>query len=278
MESGINLVCKIGSTALLNRDRTDIEEDIFGNICANLNSDDVLVTSGAVEIGKIAARQNNPDGYDESVFANADFASIGQGILIGKYQQHFDRLKRQMLVKQILIEHCHFNDDEKREHIKHRILSSRFQQALAVINYNDAVDSAEIRNYEIAKINEQKGMAFGGIDNDETATEVAKLVAAKRLLILTERSGIYENVLDESSLVREIKGAGIDNTVQKLKEAQRYCNGASRVGANGAGAKLEHVINAIKGGVKEIFIASSRCDIGDILRGRADSTYICCNS
>ena len=59
-------------------------------------------------------------------------------------------------VRQMLVEHSHFNDSEKREHILKFLLRAPEQDAIPIVNYNDPVSSEENRKMEL------KAMGSGG--------------------------------------------------------------------------------------------------------------------
>ena len=42
-------------------------------------------------------------------------------------------------VRQVLVEHQHFNDPEKRAHLKNLLIRARDQNAIPIVNYNDPV-------------------------------------------------------------------------------------------------------------------------------------------
>ena len=111
------------------------------------------------------------------------------------------------------------------------------------------------------------------VDNDETASQIACLVKAKTLLILTSAEGIYKEPNNPNTLIKEISGKDISEVLENITECENYCNGASRVGANGARAKLEYVKSAVKIGTK-VIIASAKYSIKDILSGKANATRI----
>ena len=263
----INLVCKVGSTALLNKNKTRIDRNVFKNIASGLTSSDILVTSGAVEMGKLAALKMDKD---LEVFTKNDLASGGHDLVLAEYRKH---LQKNLFLKGLLIEHWHFNDIERRKELKNFIMRGLAQDSISVINYNDALDNEELRKMEIASIRAKHVEVFDGTDNDETAVSIAKLVKAKTLLILTQLGGIRENKDDEKTHIHEICGKTVEETISKIKQAQSFCNGASRDGAFGAGAKLDYVIDAIQNRIN-VFIGDARNDIKDILSGRAKSTRI----
>ena len=53
-------------------------------------------------------------------------------------------------VRQILVEHTHFNDPEKREHIRQLLIRAAKQRTIPIINYNDPVSDEENRKMELA--------------------------------------------------------------------------------------------------------------------------------
>jgi glutamate 5-kinase len=111
------------------------------------------------------------------------------------------------------------------------------------------------------------------VDNDETASQIACLVKAETLLILTSTDGIYRDSTDKTTLIEEISGKDIDEVLQNINLCENYCNGASRKGANGAKAKLEYIKDAVKIGTK-VIIASAKYPIKDILSGKVKATRI----
>ena len=52
-------------------------------------------------------------------------------------------------IRQVLVEHSHMNDPEKAEHIRHLLYRAANQNAIPIVNYNDAVSSEENRKFEI---------------------------------------------------------------------------------------------------------------------------------
>jgi glutamate 5-kinase len=172
-----------------------------------------------------------------------------------------------------LVEHQHFNDEEKREHLRALLLRCKKQNAIPSINYNDPVCSEESRKFEIQSLKNKNQKVVECVDNDETASQIACLVKAKTLLILTSADGIYRDSKDPTTLISEISGANVYEVLDNITECENFCNGASRVGANGAKAKLEYVEDAVKNGTK-VIIASAKYSIKDILDEKAPATRI----
>ena len=176
-------------------------------------------------------------------------------------------------LRQVLVEHQHFNDEVKREHLKEMLLRCKEQNAVPIINYNDAVSTEESRKFEIQSLKDKNRKVVECVDNDETATQIACLLKAKTLLILTSAYGIYTDSSDENSLIDRIEGKDIYEVISNIEECEKFCIGASRKGANGARAKLEYVKDAVKMGT-EVIIGSAKYSIKDLLSGKAKATRI----
>jgi glutamate 5-kinase len=153
------------------------------------------------------------------------------------------------------------------------LLRCKDQNAIPIINYNDAISTEESRKFEIQSLKNKKTKVVECVDNDETASQIACLVKAKTLLILTSAEGIYKDSKNPDTLIEKISGKDVYEVLDNITECENYCNGASRVGANGAKAKLEYVKDAVKIGTK-VIIASAKHSIKDILSGTAKATRI----
>jgi len=269
----IDLVGKIGSMALLNDERSQIDFDKFDKIGKYLTSGIIWVSSGAVEIGRldyISRTGHELSGNMDEI--KTDYAAQGQAILMQTYR---NCIPHEISVRQVLVEHQHFNNPAKRRQIKELLLRSVKQNAVPIVNYNDAVSFEESRKMEIATLRQKSnGECISElVDNDETASQIAQLVEAKNLLLLTNLDGIYRNVNDPKSLISVITGTTPAEVIANIDRLKTNCAGASRAGAFGAGAKLEHIKPCIQKGVR-VYIASAKNDIKDILSDNAPCTKI----
>ena len=147
------------------------------------------------------------------------------------------------------------------------------QNAVPIINYNDAVSCEENRKMEIKQLQREKSEVVELVDNDETAAQIACLVKAKTLLIFSTLSGIYEDVKCPETLIREISAPTAAEVLEKIDKIKLLCDGASRAGANGARAKLEYIKPCITAGVR-VIIAGADSDIEEAVSGKADGTRI----
>ena len=271
MKFDIELVGKIGSMALIDKKSNILDYTLIARLSSELKPGYIWVTSGAAETGRLDYIQRNGKELKGSVEdVKTDYSAQGQSILMSTYRQFVDP---KYSLRQVLVEHQHFNDSEKREHLRSLLLRCKEQNAIPIINYNDPVCSEESRKFEIQSLKSKNQKVVECVDNDETASQIACLVKAQTLLILTSADGIYRDPKDPSTLISEISGANVDEVLQNVTLCENYCNGASRAGANGAKAKLEYVKDAVKNGTK-VIIASAKFSIKDILSGKAPATRI----
>lgn len=271
MAYDVELVGKIGSMALIDNVHHEIDYNCFLRISRFLHPGVIWISSGATEIGRLDYIQRNGkelEGNRDEV--KTDYAAQGQPLLMKIYSEF---VRPQYSLRQVLIEHTHFNDDEKREHIKNMLLRSVHQNAIPIINYNDAVSYEENRKMEIKKLLSERDDVVELVDNDETAGQIACLVKAEKLVILSTLDGIYSEIGNPDSLIREISGATDYEVIENITKMQEYCSGASRAGANGAKAKLEYIKPCVQNGTK-VYIASAKYDIPDVLSGKVPCTVI----
>lgn len=271
MQFDIELVGKIGSMALIDSAHHELDYNKFARIGKQLKPGMIWVTSGATEIGRLDFMKRcgaELEGDGDEV--KTDYAAQGQTILMDTYRNFIDYRYN---VRQVLVEHTHFNDPIKREHIMKMLLRAPAQNAIPIVNYNDAVSEEENRKMEIRRLLAERGKAVELVDNDETASQIACLVRARVLLILSGLDGIYRDVRDPKTLIEEIAGATPEEVIAHIDEVKKHCNGASRAGANGAAAKLEYIKPCIRQGTK-VIIGSAKYDIKELLEGRVPATVI----
>ena len=271
MTYDFDLVGKIGSMALIRREDADIDYNIFSRLGRELRPGMIWVTSGAAEIGRLDyMRRTGRELTCDSVDAKTDYAAQGQTILMEQYR-HF--IRQEYSVRQVLVEHQHFNDEEKRAHLRRLFLRAKEQGAIPIVNYNDPVSDEENRKWELSALRREKREVHECVDNDETAAVIAGLVSTRVLLIMTSTEGIYKNPADPSTLVRDVLAPDAERLEQKVRELQKHCVGASRAGANGAHAKLEYALGpALRG--TTVIIGHGRHRISDLVEGRVPCTRI----
>lgn len=271
MHYDFDLVGKIGSMALIRKEDADIDYNIFSRLGRELRPGMVWVTSGAAEIGRLDyMRRTGHELACGTVEAKTDYAAQGQAILMEQYR-HF--IRQEYSVRQVLVEHQHFNDAEKREHIRRLFLRAKEQGAIPIVNYNDPVSDEENRKWELSNLRREHREVHECVDNDETAAVISGLVSSRVLLIMTSTEGIYADAHDPNTLVRDVLAKDPQALTQKVRALQKNCLGASRAGANGAYAKLEFALApALRG--TTVIIGHGRHRISDLVQGRVPCTRI----
>lgn len=266
-----DVVGKIGSMAMIRKAENDIDYNILSRVAGELKPGMVWVTSGAAEIGRLDYMKRTGcelTGDAESV--KADYAAQGQAILMATYRQF---ARPEYSLRQVLVEHQHFNDDVKREYIRRLLLRATQQKAVPIVNYNDPVSDEEIRKLELNSLRQQNDHVVECVDNDETAAVISRLMQARYLVILTSTEGIYRDPTDPTTLVRDVICPDAESLVREIRTLQEGCVGASRAGANGARAKLEYAMQPALDG-STVIIGSAKYRLSELLSGQAPQTRI----
>lgn len=268
----IDLVVKIGSMALIQKENNDIDYNILARLSKELRPGMILVSSGATEIGRLDYFSRTGRVLEDETAAEAkmDYAAQGQTILMQNYRLFANAAYS---IRQVLVEHTHFNDESRRETLKKFFLRCPGQNAVPIVNYNDAVSDEEIMKLEIRSLQSSRSRVYECVDNDETASQIACLVEASVLMILTSVDGIYRVPSDPSTLIRKITGNTPAELLENIEEAKQSCKGTSRKGSNGAGAKLEYVKEAAVRGTR-VYIANAAYSLKQILEGSVPSTQV----
>ena len=271
MNDQFELVGKIGSMALIRREDRDIDYNIFSRLGAELKPGMIWVTSGATEIGRLDyIKRTGCELCGDPDQDKADYAAQGQSILMQNYRQF---IPPEYGIRQILVEHTHFNDPEKCEHIRQLLIRAARQKTIPIVNYNDPVSDEENRKMELAARREKGEEVHECVDNDETAAVIAGLVKARLLVLMTSTEGIYREAGRPETLVRDVIGKSYEDVERKVRELQKGCVGASRAGANGARAKLEYALSCVRGGTT-VIIGHARHHLSDLTEGRVPCTRI----
>jgi len=153
--------------------------------------DVVVVSSGAIACGmQLLGYKNRPLAIVESSTA----AAVGQSQLMHEYEQSFRR--DNFLTAQILLTSDGLRDRTRYLNARNTILNLLEKGGIIpIINENDAVVTDEIK--------------FG--DNDVLSAQVAALIDAKLLIILSDVDGLYDA---QGNIIQEI--SEIDSCIQAL--------------------------------------------------------------
>jgi len=172
------IVIKFGSGILAGRSGNSLDRAQFRRLCGDVAAlvaaghQCVIVSSGAVAAGLDAL---GLDKRPPEVALRQACAAVGQSRLMQLYHQVFSR--HGLVVAQLLLTHSDL--DSRIRHVNasntlERLLANR--SIMAVINENDSVAVEELK--------------FG--DNDRLSAEVALIVKADRLIMLTSVEGLLD--------------------------------------------------------------------------------------
>jgi len=169
------IVVKVGSSLVSSREAGLQPDriDRLANEIAALRSggrEILIVSSGAIISGikKLALKD-----YPKSLPVKQAAAAVGQSRLIWAYEKSFERLG--LMVAQILLTHQDLADRRRFLNARHTLTALIDFGVIPIINENDTVAVDEIR--------------VG--DNDTLAAEVAHLVDADLLVILSDVDGLF---------------------------------------------------------------------------------------
>ncbi len=172
-----SVVIKLGSSVVANDDGT-VRLEVLQRICddvAALHADGhepIIVTSGAIARGLGVMRippAQRPKAIDELQAASA----IGQGKLYRVYDELLQ--ERGLRSAQVLLTFYDMSARTPYLNVRHTLTKLLEWRVVPVINENDTTTTDEI--------------SFG--DNDFLAAQVAILVGAERLLLLTNTDGVF---------------------------------------------------------------------------------------
>jgi glutamate 5-kinase len=229
------IVVKVGSSSLttasggIDEQHVDALVDVLG-VLAGSGREVVLVSSGAIAAG--LSPLNLPRRPRDLATQQAA-ASVGQGLLIGRYAAGFARHGR--TVGQVLLT---VDDVTRRAHYRnaYRTLRKLLDLgALPIVNENDTVATEEIR--------------FG--DNDRLAALVAALVDADLLVLLSDVDALYTGKPSDPSSVRipEIRD-------ESDLEHVTIGSAGSRIGTGGMVTKVEAARIATGFGIPVVLTAA----------------------
>lgn len=235
LKFGSGILASVRGTSLDGRQFARLSREVAALVAAGHEC--VVVSSGAVAAGLGALHLRE---RPEDLALRQACAAVGQSKLMQLYAEHFDGYGLQ--VAQLLLTHDDIDSRARSQNVRNtlsRLLASG--KVVPIINENDSVATEELK--------------FG--DNDRLSAEVAILVKADILVLLTSVEGLLDtrgkrigevrDVSEVSSLAREEKGRfSVGGMVSKL-EAVRLAVDAGILTAIASGRKAGQIAGILKG-------------------------------
>ena len=237
------IVVKIGSSSLQHPETGDLDytklDVLVRELCdmRNRGKDVVLVTSGAIAVGKKAVHIRDFRQSGERTIAEKQAcAAVGQARLMMIYQKIFAEYNQ--VAAQILMTKNTIVDNLNRYNA-HNTFSELFKLgAVPIVNENDTVATYEIE--------------FG--DNDSLSAIVAALVDADLLILLSDIDGLYTDDPRKNENAKFIRV--VEELNSELMEMGKPSTG-SDVGTGGMNTKLVAAKIATSSNI-DMVIANSR--------------------
>jgi len=232
------VVVKVGSRVLTTQD-VRLDARVLTGLCAAIaeamqaSREVVLVSSGAVAFGMSVFGIRD---RVEDIAEKQALAAVGQSVLMQRYREIFEL--HGIVVAQVLLTHSDFADRQRFLHARHVMERLLRRGVLPIVNENDVVAVDEIR--------------FG--DNDALSSQVAHVVGADALVLLTEVEGLHTaDPTRDPSAARLPFVSQIDDAVLGLAGSS-----SSRVGTGGMSSKLLAARATTRLGIPVLIAAGKR--------------------
>lgn len=250
------VVLKIGSSSLTTR-TGEVSIDQLQQVVAHVSRLKengprvVMVSSGAVACG---FRMLGMKGRPQSIREKQAAAAIGQGILIQHYREMFKQTGLE--IAQVLLNRSDFSHRDRYRNALNTLDLLLARGVVPIINENDSVAVEEIQ--------------WG--DNDFLAAQVAGLLQADWLVLVTSTDGVYtrDPALDPQAEAIPYLSHISSEWLSQLDETR------SKFGTGGMRSKLKAARHATAFGTK-VYIGqaqSGRAWLLDVLDGKGTGTYI----
>ena len=213
------IVIKIGSSSLQHKETGGLDytklDVLVRELCniANQGKDVVLVSSGAIAVGKRAVhigKEDNPIAVKQAC------AAIGQARLMMTYQKLFAEYNH--VAAQVLMTKNTIAEPLNRFNAKNTFSELLKLGAIPIVNENDTVSTFEIE--------------FG--DNDTLSAIVAALIDADLLILLSDIDGLYTDDPNKNPDAEFISVVDhLDDSIMGMGKGT-----SSSVGTGGMGTKL----------------------------------------
>lgn len=247
------IVVKVGTNVLINRDKR-IVKPILAEIVRQIaylyeqNIWTVLVTSGSIIAGKELLHQNTIENKD---IREQVYSAVGQPRLMRFYYTLFAEYG--MRSAQVLATKHDFNLEEQRTNMLNCYNGLLSQGIIPVANEDDVTSLREIK--------------FS--DNDELASNIAELIDANQLILLSDIDGVYNGSPSDPNTKRFTTICPTDEVEQYIRKTNKG-EGESRGGMR---TKLKIAKKAASRGIPTVIArGKTKNVIIDLMEGKALGT------
>lgn len=242
MKDKKRIVIKIGSSSLQHEETGDLDyiklEMLVRELCniRNQGKDVVLVSSGAIAVGKKAIHLKNFEEVENPMAVKQACAAIGQARLMMTYQKIFGEYNQ--TTAQILMTKNTIVDNLNRYNAHNTFSELLKLGVIPIVNENDTVATYEI--------------VIG--DNDTLSAIVAALVDADLLILLSDIDGLYTDDPRTNPNAEFIET--VPELTEELMQMGKGSTGSS-VGTGGMNTKMQAATIATKSDI-DMVIANSK--------------------
>lgn len=250
------IVIKVGTSTVTYEKTGNInleKLEKFVRILINLRNQGkevIVVSSGAVGIGKnVLGIEGRPKGSVKQACA-----AVGQGRLMMIYEKFFAEYSQ--LTAQVLLTRESVYNETCREHAKKTFEELLAMNVVPIVNANDAIS-----------VDEDSYGNFG--DNDTMSADVAALVNADLLIMMSDIEGLYTDDPKKNPRARFV------HTVYQIDEKlEQMGKGAgSEMGTGGMATKIEAARTAVDAGADMVIANGDNIyAINDIMAGKKTGT------
>lgn len=196
----------------------------------------VLVSSGAMAAGReLLGGPSLPTHLPVKQMLSA----VGQGYLMQVYSSLFGLYD--VKIGQVLLTHADFAHRTRYLNARHTLETLLDYGIVPVVNENDTVAVEEIK--------------LG--DNDNLSAQIAALLDADWLILLTDQAGLYDadpRTNSDARLIHEV--SEIDDTIWNLAGGS-----ASRLGTGGMFTKIQAAQLAMRSGTRTVIASGTKQDV-----------------
>lgn len=251
------IVIKVGTTTITYEETGNINLDKlekFARVLTNLKNQGkevILVSSGSVAIGRTTL------GIEEKPREGAmkqACAAVGQGRLMMIYEKFFAEYSQ--LVAQILLTKESITNDECRRQARIAFEKLLTMGVIPIVNENDAI-----------AVDEDLYGVFG--DNDTMAAQVAELVDADLLILMSDIDGLYTDDPKKNPNAKFIHTVcNVDENLEKMAKGA-----GSEHGTGGMRTKIEAAKIVMRAGADMVIANGDNIYIiNDIMYGKEIGT------